>query len=393
MLISATFSKPSKSVEEKLGKSYVKVRIWKNPSPSAVPSNAYISESFTEKQSFTKNLSKEDAERFVEENAGITFKNCIERTDVQEITYLANRRGEVKKLFKKISSPVTFKQKKEKNYILKEGIPVPCLIELGVMTKDGNIVSSRYDKFRQINRFLEFIDDILADVKKMCCGEDGDFNGDRPLRIVDFGSGKSYLIFAAYYFLTEIKKIPCEVFGLDLKKDVIEHCANLARKFGYSNLNFAVGDIAKYSGETSPDIIVTLHACDTATDYALKYALEHNTKAILSVPCCQHEINSQIGKNTVEENSPLAIFMKHGIIRERFAALATDAIRAELLEEKGYAVQLMEFIDMEGTPKNLLIRAVKKQNVLQVNEAVKKSSAKDSILKELGVKQTLNDII
>lgn len=172
MLISATFSKPSKSVEEKLGKSYVKVRIWKNPSPSAVPSNAYISESFTEKQSFTKNLSKEDAERFVEENAGITFKNCIERTDVQEITYLANRRGEVKKLFKKISSPVTFKQKKEKNYILKEGIPVPCLIELGVMTKDGNIVSSRYDKFRQINRFLEFIDDILADVKKMCCGED-----------------------------------------------------------------------------------------------------------------------------------------------------------------------------------------------------------------------------
>lgn len=393
MLISATFSKPSKSVEEKLGKSYVKVRIWKNPSPSAVPSNAYISESFTEKQSFTKNLSKEDAERFVEENAGITFKNCIERTDVQEITYLANRRGEVKKLFKKISSPVTFKQKKEKNYILKEGIPVPCLIELGVMTKDGNIVSSRYDKFRQINRFLEFIDDILADVKKMCCGEDGDFNGDRPLRIVDFGSGKSYLTFAAYYFLTEIKKIPCEVFGLDLKKDVIEHCANLARKFGYSNLNFAVGDIAKYSGETSPDIIVTLHACDTATDYALKYALEHNTKAILSVPCCQHEINSQIGKNTVEENSPLAIFMKHGIIRERFAALATDAIRAELFEEKGYAVQLMEFIDMEGTPKNLLIRAVKKQNVLQVNEAVKKSSAKDSILKELGVKQTLNDII
>ena len=393
MLISATFSKPSKSVEEKLGKSYVKVRIWKNPSSSAVPSNAYISESFTEKQSFTKNLSKEDAERFVEENAGITFKNCIERTDVQEITYLANRRGEVKKLFKKISSPVTFKQRKEKNYILKEGIPVPCLIELGVMTKDGNIVSSRYDKFRQINRFLEFIDDILGDVKKMCCGEDGDFNGDRPLRIIDFGSGKSYLTFAAYYFLTEIKKIPCEVFGLDLKKDVIEHCANLARKFGYSNLNFAVGDIAKYSGETSLDIIVTLHACDTATDYALKYALEHNTKAILSVPCCQHEINSQIGKNTVEENSPLAIFMKHGIIRERFAALATDAIRAELLEEKGYAVQLMEFIDMEGTPKNLLIRAVKKQNVLQVNEAVKKSSAKDPILKELGVKQTLNDII
>ncbi|WP_407400033.1 class I SAM-dependent methyltransferase [Treponema sp.] len=389
MLISATFSKPSKIVEEKLGKAYVKVRIWKNPSPSAVSSNVYISESFTEKQSFTKNLTKEEAEKFVKENAGKTFKNCVERTESEEITYLSNRRGEVRKLVRKLSVPVTIKTSKEKNYILKEGIPVPFLIELGVMTKEGKIVSSRYDKFRQINRFLEFIDDILGDVKKLCCG-DGDFNGDRPLRMVDFGSGKSYLTFAAYYFLSEIKKIPCEVFGLDLKKDVIEHCANLARKYGYSNLNFAVGDIAKYSGETLPDIIVTLHACDTATDYALKYAVEHNTKAILSVPCCQHEINSQIGKNTVEGNSPLAIFMRHGILRERFAALATDAIRAELLEENGYAVQLMEFIDMEGTPKNLLIRAVKKQSS---NGAVKKSSAKDSILNALSVKQTLNDIL
>lgn len=391
MLISATFSKPSKSVEEKLGKPYVKVRIWKNPSPSAVSSNAYVSESFTEKQSFTKNLSKEDAEKFVEENAGTTFKNCVERTDVQEITYLANRHGEVKKLVKKLSAPVSFKTNKEKKYILKEGIPVPFLIELGVMTKDGKIVSSRYDKFRQINRFLEFIDDILADVRKLCCG-DGDFSGDRPLRMVDFGSGKSYLTFAAYYFLTEIKKIPCEVFGLDLKKDVIEHCASLAAKYGYKNLNFAVEDIAKYSGETSPDIIVTLHACDTATDYALKYAVEHNTKAILSVPCCQHEINSQIGKNSVDENSPLALFMKHGILRERFAALATDAIRAELLEEKGYAVQLMEFIDMEGTPKNLLIRAVKKQGS-ESSSSGKKSALKESFLNELKVKQTLNDII
>lgn len=206
--------------------------------------------------------------------------------------------------------------------------------------------------------------------------------------MVDFGSGKSYLTFAAYYFLTEIKKIPCEVFGLDLKKDVIENCSLLAQKFGYKNLHFAVGDIAKYSGKTSPDIIVTLHACDTATDYALKYAVEHNTKAILSVPCCQHEINSQLSKNIVEEKSPLALFMKHGILRERFAALATDAIRAELLEEHGYAVKLMEFIDMEGTPKNLLIRAVKKQSSPEY-----KSAIKDSFLGELKVKQTLNDII
>ena len=162
----------------------------------------------------------------------------------------------------------------------------------------------------------------------------------------------------------------------------------LRKKYGYKNLDFAVGDIAKYSGDNSPDIIVTLHACDTATDYALKYAVDHNTKAILSVPCCQHEINSQIGKNTVEENNPLSLFMKHGILRERFAALATDAIRAELLEQKGYSVQLMEFIDMEGTPKNLLIRTVKKQKA-----AEKTSPSKDYFLAALGVKQTLNDIL
>ena len=388
MLISATLSKPAKDVEEKLGKAYIKVRIWKNPSPAAGGTNAYIQESFTEKQSFTKNLSKEQAEQYIADHAGTTFKNCVERTESEEITYMANRHGEIKKLVKRTSAPASpFRTKKEKNYILKEGIPVPFLIELGVMTKDGKIVSSRFDKFRQINRFLEFIDDILDDVKKLSVG-DGDFSTQRPLRIVDFGSGKSYLTFAAYYFLNEIKKIPCEIFGLDLKKDVIEHCASLAKKYNYRNLNFEVGDIAKYSGENSPDIIVTLHACDTATDYALKYAVEHNTKAILSVPCCQHEINSQIGKNTVEENNPLSLFMKHGILRERFAALATDAIRAELLEQKGYSVQLMEFIDMEGTPKNLLIRAVKKQKA-----AEKVSPSKDSFLAALGVKQTLNDIL
>lgn len=390
MLISATLSKPSKNVEEILGKPYVKIRVWKNPSPISSGANAYISEGFTEKQSFTKNMTKEEAESFVESNAGTTFKNCVERTESEEITYLSNRRGEVKKLVKKISSAPSF-AKKEKNYILKEGVPVPFLIELGVMTKEGKVISSRYDKFRQINRFLEFIDDILDDVQKLSCG-DGNFTVERPLRMVDFGSGKSYLTFAAYYFLSELKKIPCEIFGLDLKKDVIEHCAGLAKKYGYRNLNFAVGDIAKYSGETSPDIIMTLHACDTATDYALKYAVEHNTKAILSVPCCQHEINSQIGKNSVDENSPLALFMKHGILRERFAALATDAIRAELLEEKGYGVQLMEFIDMEGTPKNLLIRAVKRLGNGTVSPE-KKSVAKDSFLEAIKVKQTLDDIL
>lgn len=388
MLISATLSKPSKDTEEKLGRPYVKIRIWKNPSPAAQKNSAYISEAFTEKQSFTKNLSEKEAEQFVREHGGTTFKNCVERTESEEITYMANRHGEIKKLVKKIEGrqPV-FKGNRNKNYIIEEGKPVPFLVELGVMTKDGKIVSSRYDKFRQINRFLEFINDILDDVKKLTVGS-GEFTEERPLRIVDFGSGKSYLTFAAYYFLCRIKKIPCEIFGLDLKKDVIEHCAALAKKFKYGKLNFAVGDIAEYSGENSPDIIVTLHACDTATDYALKYAVEHDTKAILSVPCCQHEINSQLNKNSVEDTNPLSLFMKHGILRERFAALATDAIRAELLEEKGYAVQLMEFIDMEGTPKNLLIRAVKKQNAPE-----KKSTSKNAFLDALKLNQTLQNIL
>lgn len=166
MFISATFSKPAKDVEEKLGKAYVKIRIWKNPSPAAGRTNAYIQESFTDKQSFTKNISKEQAEQFIAEHAGSTFRNCVVRSESDETTYMANRHGEIKKLIKKTSAPATsFKIKKEKNYILKEGIPVPFLIELGVMTKEGKIVSSRFDKFRQINRFLEFIDDILDDVK------------------------------------------------------------------------------------------------------------------------------------------------------------------------------------------------------------------------------------
>ena len=389
MIISATFSKPVKNIQDILGRPYLRMKI---RAANNSNSTSYMVEAFTEKQAFHEQKTEAELNTFIEKHAGITFKNCVIRTESEEITILGNKKGETTRLVKKLSAAQkTAKQNimwnKQKNYLLAEGTPVPFLVLLGVMTPEGRVVNSKYDKFRQINRFLEFIDDILDDVKKLSVGDD-DFSTQRPLRIVDFGSGKSYLTFAVYYFLNEIKKIPCEVFGLDLKKDVIEHCAFIAKKYGYKNLDFAVGDIAKYSGDNSPDIIVTLHACDTATDYALKYAVDHNTKAILSVPCCQHEINSQIGKNTVEENNPLSLFMKHGILRERFAALATDAIRAELLEQKGYSVQLMEFIDMEGTPKNLLIRAVKKQKA-----AEKTSPSKDYFLAALGVKQTLNDIL
>lgn len=257
---------------------------------------------------------------------------------------------------------------RQKNYLLKEGVPVPFLVDLGVMTPEGKIVRSRYDKFRQINRFLEFIEDILPKLHR-----------ERENRIIDFGCGKSYLTFAMYHYLKIIKGYSIHVVGLDLKKDVIGRCNMLAEKYGYDRLSFYCGDIADYEGVEQADMVVTLHACDTATDYALEKAVRWGAKVILSVPCCQHELNRQI------KNDLLKPVLGYGIIKERMAALITDALRAELLEAAGYRTQILEFIEMEHTPKNLLIRAVKegkpKENqkeldklmeFLQVNPAFKR---------------------
>lgn len=256
------------------------------------------------------------------------------------------------------------------------------------MTKDGKVVAQKYDKFRQINRFLEFINDIIESIEKL---NGASYTQENPLRIVDFGSGKSYLTFAVYYFLTELKKIPAYITGLDLKEDVIKNCDSLAKKLGCKNLEFKIGNIADYSSEKNPDIIITLHACDTATDFALDYAVKHNAKAILSVPCCQHEINSQLEKQKIKSESPFASIERFGILRERFAAIATDAIRAELLEQCGYTVQVLEFIDMSHTPKNILIRAVKKQSDNFKNKESK--IRMKSLLDELGCFQTLEKLL
>ncbi len=229
-----------------------------------------------------------------------------------------------------------------KQYILKENIPVPFLIDLGVMNAEGRIITQKYDKFRQINRFLEFIQDILPKLAK-----------DREVTILDFGCGKSYLTFAMYYYLREIRGYDVNIIGLDLKTDVIEKCNALAEKYGYKKLHFFQGDIADYEGVSRVDMVVTLHACDTATDYALAKAVEWGAEVILSVPCCQHELNRQL------KNDVLKPVLKYGILKERMAALLTDGIRANLLESMGYETQILEFIDMEHTPKNLLIRAVK----------------------------------
>lgn len=229
---------------------------------------------------------------------------------------------------------------REKQYVLPLHEPVPFLIRLGVQSEDGNVKRQKYDKFKQINRFLEFIEDSIKHLPT-----------DRTIRILDFGSGKSYLTFALYHFLHEMKGYDVHITGLDLKKEVIEECAGIARDLGYERLEFLVGDINEYEGESSVDMVVTLHACDVATDMALARAVRWGAQVILSVPCCQKELNRQL------DAKPLDVMLQRGLIKERFASLATDSIRAELLGFVGYEAQLLEFIDMEHTPKNILIRA------------------------------------
>ena len=273
------------------------------------------------------------------------FKQMQMETKKFRYTVLVSKKGKVTIQKKKQAGcvkEVDLSHNRNKKYILQEGIPVPFLQDLGVMTSEGKIVRTKFDKFRQINRFLEFIEDILPQLAK-----------DREVTILDFGCGKSYLTFAMYYYLHELKKYDVRIIGLDLKTEVIRHCNELSEKYGYEKLKFLEGNIADYTGVEEVDMVVTLHACDTATDYALDKAVGWNAKVILSVPCCQHELNGQIKSETLE---PL---MKYGLIKERMAALVTDALRAEYLESCGYDAQILEFIDMEHTPKNILIRAVK----------------------------------
>lgn len=370
MIYSVTFSKPGIQVEELLGKAYKKIKIRLDTASSL--ESKYFCEMFTEKQVFHKKMSEAEVAGFIENHAGKTYKNCVVRTDTKEITYLANKKGKITKLEKAVSfenkentkgmSPVqrVLSSGKTKNYLIPEGNPVPFLVLTGIMTPEGKVIASKYDKFRQINRFLEFINDILPEITRgKAAGE--------PVRVADFGCGKSYLTFAVHYYLKNVKKLPCEIEGLDLKKEVIDYCNKIVSDLNLEGISFSTGDISDYSGKNSPDIVVTLHACDTATDFALKYAVSRDAKAILSVPCCQHEVNKQIQEAMKEsessENPGLSQFdaiVKWGIIREKFSSLLTDALRGQYLETQGYSVQMLEFIDIEHTPKNILIRAVKK---------------------------------
>jgi SAM-dependent methyltransferase len=268
---------------------------------------------------------------------------------------------------------------RKKRYILEEGIAVPFLVDLGVMNKQGDVLKPRYDKFKQINRFLEFVRDIVDELPQ-----------NREINIIDFGCGKSYLTFAIYYYLHELCGFDVRITGLDLKKDVIDKCNQLSEKYGYDKLIFKLGDIAEYQGEKQVDMVVTLHACDTATDYALYKAVSWNSKVILSVPCCQHEVNKQIS------NEILAPVLDYGILKDRMSAIITDAVRAESLRIKGYKTEILEFIDMEHTPKNLLIRAVKSNetgNRESLIAMIRELNIEPSIvsLLEIGMEECVNE--
>ena len=418
MILSATFSKPVKNVEAILGRPYTRIKIKRHAASSG---KAYFAEKFTATQAFQEYYTEEEFGDFLKTHAGTTFKNCVERTETEIITILGNKNGKTTTLRKPIENvprrqfgsncgdaecrgagcdgaecgisctaqPHARGHNRTKNYLIPEGKPAPFFVLLGVMTAEGKVVASKYDKFRQINRFLEFIDDVIPSVMRAA-------GTSRPLRIIDFGSGKSYLTFALHYYLKEIKKIDALITGLDLKKDVVAYCNKTAAELGLRGIDFAAGDIASYAGKEAADIVITLHACDTATDYALAYAVKCGCKAILSVPCCQHELNAALDKTPASRS--FAPLLKYGIIKERFAALATDALRAEYLEEAGYDVKLLEFIAMEHTAKNILIRAVKRDARGRTKEkanAPSKSAAEEAkaLTDALGAEPVLRKLV
>ena len=328
------------------GGDFIKIKV----RPVMIRDSLYFQVSrYTDKQVFHENMTAEDALETLSGWILHDFRQAQIRMQEEMVTVLVSKKGKATVKSKKAACIETqnLEHNRKKQYIIKEGTAVPFMIDLGVMTESGKIIRTRYDKYRQINRFLEFIEDILPELPT-----------DRTVHIIDFGCGKSYLTFAMYYYLKVLKHYDIRITGLDLKQKVIEDCQALADRYGYDGLQFLCGDIADYNGTDEVDMVVTLHACDTATDYALYKAVKWHASVILSVPCCQHELNRKMQCET------LSGAFQYGLIKERTAALMTDAMRGQLLEMKGYKTQLLEFIDMEHTPKNILIRGVKSKGLL-----------------------------
>lgn len=328
------------------GGDFIKIKV----RPVMIRDSLYFQVSrYTDKQVFHENMTAEDALETLSGWILHDFRQAQIRMQDEMVTVLVSKKGKATVKSKKAACIETqnLEHNRKKQYIIEEGTAVPFMIDLGVMTESGKIIRTRYDKYRQINRFLEFIEDILPELPT-----------DRTVHIIDFGCGKSYLTFAMYYYLKVLKHYDIRITGLDLKQKVIEDCQALADRYGYDGLQFLCGDIADYNGTDEVDMVVTLHACDTVTDYALYKAVKWHASVILSVPCCQHELNRKMQCET------LSGAFQYGLIKERTAALMTDAMRGQLLEMKGYKTQLLEFIDMEHTPKNILIRGVKSRGLL-----------------------------
>lgn len=337
--------------------------------------DGYQAAKYTEKQVFHDNFGADDLQGFLMEAIHDTFLQVNAWDEKKEYSLLISKKGAVTlraKASKEAPDTVT-EHNRKKNYILDEGQVIPPLVDMGIFTGEGKVVKSMYDKFRQINRFIEMVDDVLKSYK-----------GDE-INIIDFGCGKSYLTFFLYYYVVEIRHMTAHITGLDLKEQVIKNCNKLAEKCGYTDLKFEIGDINGYRTDRKVDMVVTLHACDTATDYALYNAICWNTTYILSVPCCQHELNKQI------RSEELSALTKYGIIKERTAALMTDAIRGCVLEYCGYKTDLLEFIDIEHSPKNILIRAVKKPVSEEKRERAKEEA--DRLCRTFGIRQTLMQLV
>ena len=336
--ISATLSNPKeKGYYRKLEIKLINIKL----------TNIYQFIYYSDTQVFHKNLNyKETIETFKNEILD-NYKNAQIFTSLNDYSLFSNRLKDISiKKLKPSKVKVTQTNNRQKNYILPENTFIPFLYELGIVNEEGKMHNSKYSKFKQVNRYLEFIDDIIDN-----------FNKDETINIVDFGCGKSYLTFATHYYFKEIKKLKVNIIGLDLKKDVINDCNKIVDKYHLEGIKFLTGDIKDYINEGRVDMVISLHACDTATDYALHQAIKWKSKVIFAVPCCQHEVNKQIKLNS------LSAISDYGLIQERMASLLTDLTRAEILKSIGYKTQILEFIDLEHTPKNILIRAILTNNI------------------------------
>ena len=353
---------------------------WKKISAIRLSDGSFQVEKLTEKQAFHEKIT--DPAKLFDHEIFSLFGKDFMQMEICDNKFSYSFRAAKKRILsnrKKLKSPALTAQKtqnREKNYILNEGMQIMPLVDCGVFHPDFTLVKKSMAKFKQINRFVEFADDLL---------KNAELPSDRPFTIVDFGGGKSYLTFILYYYFTEIRCMQIRMVGMDLKKDVIDNCNEIARKYNYTELTFKHGDIGKYDSSAPIDMIVTLHACDTATDYALYHAIRRNVKYILSVPCCQHELNQQF------KSRNFSVLSDYGLIQERFCTLLTDTIRAELLKTYNYDVQIMEFVDLCHTPKNAMIRAELKSN--KSKQAAKHLDNVQKLMQEFSLAPTLYKLL